>query len=247
MDKRIEDILGGGTNPDEVTSDEENEEENPLKKMDDISKEKPKKGSEDYSIDSDVVTKMLKTGENTDGMFVPDKKEEHQDEDEKAKVSVGKKVTPSDKYKKDFKDDMLKHPNDYKIETPQGEMTVAEAIKAGYNPITKTFEKNHGQEALRKKHLDGLNEADRGALEQFIDPANAQVAPADAEMYGLQPGSPMIKQPPMEQPMMPGAQPATAPAPMAQPAAGSPIGNAMPSGQEQPNPMDLSALLGGGQ
>ena len=44
MDKKIEDILGGGTNPNEVTSEEENEEENPLKKMDEISKEKPKKG-----------------------------------------------------------------------------------------------------------------------------------------------------------------------------------------------------------
>ena len=108
-----------------------------------------------------------------------------------------------------------------------------------YNPITKRFEKGHGQDAIKNKHLSALNDADREALEKFTNPANAQVAPADAEMYGLQAGSPMIKQ--SEQP-----QPPAGPMP-AMPPQGTPVGTAMPGAQESqaPGGMDLSALLGG--
>ena len=132
---------------------------------------------------------------------------------------------------------MLKHPDEYKVVTPRGEMTVAEALKAGYNPITKRFEKGHGQDAIKEKHLSQLNDEDRAALERFTSPANAQVAPADAEMYGLQAGSPMIK--PQEQPA---AMPPVPPQ-------GTPIGSAMPGSQEStaPGGVDLSSLLGGAQ
>lgn len=241
--KKLEDELGENTdekNPQEATPDGTEGEENPLEKMDEISKAKPQKkekGSTD--LDEDVITNMLKTGENTDGMFSPEDEEEHEDEDEKAKVKVGSKVEPSDKYKDNFKDDLLKHPDEYKVNTPRGEMTIAEAIRAGYNPITKNFEKDHSAEAIKERHLAGLNDADRAALEQFTAPQNAQVAPADAEMYGLQPGSPMIR--PEQQ-----ANPAPGMNPMMQ--GGAPAAPAMP-GQEQPaqGGVDLSALLGGGQ
>ena len=259
--KKIEDLLGEkdapeeeGKNPLEATPSGEGEEENPLKKMDEISKAKPgKKEPDSKTLDDDVVTEMFKTGENTEGMFIPKKEEEHEEEDEKAKVKIGKDVKPSEKYEKQFKNDMVNHPDQYKIMTPKGEMTVAEAMKAGYNPITKRFEKGHGQDAIKEKHLAGLNDADRSALEQFTNPANAQVAPADAEKYGLQPGSPMIRPEqgvnpsPEMNPMMAGlgAQPGMA-APQAGPA---PLGTAMPGAEESmaPGGMDINALLGGGQ
>jgi hypothetical protein len=196
---------------------------------------------------------MLKTGENSNGMFIPDKEEEHEEEDEGAKVKLGKQVTPSKKYEKQFKNDLLKNPDQYKVMTPKGEMTVAEAIKQGYNPITKRFEKNHGQKAIKEKHLSQLNEADRTALEKFTSPENAQVAPADAEKYGLQPNSPMIRSPeagnpsPAMNPMMAalgggGAspmEPAQAPVPEV-PGLGAP----QPEAGAQ-NPADIMSLLGG--
>ncbi len=242
--KKVEDLLGEEMekNPEEATPSGEGEEGNPLEKMDEISKAKPNpkdKGSKE--LDDEVITDMLKTGENTEGMFTPNEEGEHEKEDEKAKVKVGKDVKPQGKYKDQFKNDMLKHPNEYKVMTPHGEMTVAEAMRAGFNPITKRFEKGKAQEDIKKKHLDALNDADRSALEQFTNPANAQVAPADAEMYGLQPGSPMIR--PEQQ---------ANPAPGANPMMGggqSPLGAAMPGAQEStaPGGMDLSALLGGNQ
>lgn len=251
---KIEDFLGGKEEPtsqDPATAVPGGE-GNPLEKMDEISKATPqKKETGSTSLDEDVVSEMFKTGDNVEGMFTPKEEEEHENEDDKAKLKVGKQVKPSEKYEKNFKDDMLKHPDQYKVMTPRGEMTVAEALKAGYNPITKRFEKGHGQEAIRNKHLSGLNDADRAALEQFTNPANAQVAPADAEMYGLQPGSPMIRgqeQPnptPEANPMaaLMGGAGAPTPVPTA------PIGGAMPGSEESmaPGGTDIAALLGGGQ
>ena len=248
MPDKIEDLLGTENpekNPATATPDGENGEGNPLERMDEISKKKPQNNKNDSkTLNDDVITEMFKTGENVDGMFEPDKKEEHEEEDEKAKLKVGKNVKPSEKYEKQFKDDMLKHPNEYKVMTPRGEMTVAEAMKAGFNPITKRFEKGKTQEDIKNKHLSSLNDADRAALEQFTSPANAQVAPADAEKYGLQPGSPMIRQETAPNPA-PGANPMMAGMP---PAGGASIGSALPGSQESqaPGGLDLSALLGGG-
>ena len=247
MAKKIEDMLGTkGKDPETATPDGTNGKENPLEKMDKISKEKPEekdKGSKE--LDTDVLTEMFKTGENTDGMFTPKEEKEvdgvkvHEEEDEDAKLKVGKDVKPSEKYEKHFKDDMLKHPEQYKVMTPRGEMTVAEALKAGYNPITKSFDDNRSFKSVKDKYLNQLNDADRSAIDKLTNPSAAQVAPADAEMYGLQPGSPMIRQ---EQP---GAMPGMGPTP----SAATPIGGAIPGSEESQaaGGMDLSALLGGGQ
>lgn len=231
--KNIEDILG---EPEEKVTDPltatPGGEGNPLEKMDKISKEKPQKTDKDSkTLDEDVINELLKTGENTDGMFIPDEKKEdkdklHEKEVEEAKLKVGKDIKPSKKYEKQFKNDMLKHPDQYKVNTPQGEMTVSEAIRKGYNPITKQFEKEHDQNSIKEKHLSQLNDADRAAIEKVTDPTIAQVAPADAEMYGLDANSPMVKS--------------------ATPQPAMPVAPAMPTSTEGGG-LDLNALLGGGQ
>lgn len=244
MAKKLEDMLGKKEkNPESATPDGTNGEENPLEKMDKISKEKPEekdKGSKE--LDADVLAQMFKTGENTDGMFTPKEEKEvdgvkvHEEEDEDAKLKVGKDVKPSEKYEKQFKDDMLKHPDQYKVMTPRGEMTVAEALKEGYNPLTKSFDNNRNFKSIKDKYLNQLNDADKAAIDNLTNPSAAQVAPADAEMYGLQPNSPMIRQ----------EQPAPAPA---IPAAETPVGGALPGSEESmaPGGVDLSSLLGGNQ
>jgi len=235
--EKIEDVLGEEEQPGSG-------EENPLEAMDEISNATPsgKKGSGSKDLDEDVVTEMLKTGENTDGMFIPKGDEDLEEEDESAKVKVGDKVKPSDKYKDKFKDDMLKHPDEYKLMTPRGEMTVAEALRAGYNPMTKTFDESKSQKGIKDKYMAGLNDADREAIEGITSPSTAQVAPADAEMYGLPSGSPLIRQEQPAQPAMPAGQmPAQG---------GTPVGAAMPGAEESMAPggsPDIAALLGGGQ
>lgn len=194
--------LGKDNQIDEELLDTESE--NPLDKMDKVAKEKDdSKKDSDTSLDSDLIEEMLMTGENTEGMFIPDEQKPdvgeppiHAEKDEDAKLKIkANESKPSKKYEKDFKNDMLKHPDDYKLNTPRGEMTVAEAIKAGYNPITKRFEKDKTPDSIKKKHLDRLNDEDRTAIERITSPSSAGVAPADAGMYGLAENSPMVQQP----------------------------------------------------
>jgi hypothetical protein len=86
------------------------------------------------------------------------------------------------------------------------------------------------------------------ALEQFTSTESAQVAPADAEMYGLKAGSPLIRQQP--NPQMEAAPAMPMPGGMPMPAQGAgDIGNpvGMPEESAAPGGLDLNALLGGGK
>lgn len=268
----LEDLLGTGTNGDQKITENSKQinpleakpddsvtgtEENPLERMDEISKSKKdskKKDKEDKTLDSATIEDMLMTGENTRGMFEPDNKEPEGNEpklneevNEKAKRNLDKaEVKPSEKYADRFKNDLLKHPEAYTVQTPEGEMTIAEAIKRGYNPITKRFEKEHNQQNIKESFLNRLNDSDRTNIERITDPSAAQVAPADAEKYGLDASSPMVRQQPQQQmapqPMQPAGQPA------GQPQGMMPTGQQMPGSEESmaagANP--LAALLGGG-
>lgn len=264
----LEDLLGTGTDGEQKITENSKQvnpldakpdgsvtgdDENPLEKMDEISKSKKdskKKDKEDKTLDSATIEEMLMTGENKQGMFEPDNKEPEGNEpklneevDEKAKRKLDKaEVKPSEKYAEKFKNDLLKHPEAYTVQTPRGEMTIAEAIKKGYNPITKRFEKEHDQQNIRESFLSKLNDSDRKNMERITDPSVAQIAPADAEMYGLDATSPMVRQQPQQQ---------RAPQPMQ--IAGQSQGM-MPTGQQLPGSEEsmaaggnpLTALLGGG-
>ena len=232
---------------------------NPLEKMDELSKQKPadKQGGS-KALDSEVLNQMFMTGDNQAGMFTPEEKDEvdgvklHEEQTDKAKAKISDKVEPKGKYKEQFKRDFLKHPDEYKIMTPEGEMTVAEAMHRGYDPLTKTFRKEHSNEEIKKKHLDKLNDADKTRLEEFTNPANAQVAPADAAKYGLREDSPMIKQPTPEAGATPAVPPMTPQAPagpvpsLPGEQAGAPMpGPAQESTMAPGGGQDLAALLGG--
>jgi hypothetical protein len=194
-----------------------------------------KKKSTGKKIDDEVIASMMANGDNTAGMFTPDESEVteedeelHEEVDEDAKLKTKGEAKPSEKYATEFQKDMIKNPEDYMINTPRGEMTVKEAMEAGYDPITKRFNNS----ALKKKEdtLNQLNDKDRAAVEKLFDPSQVGLAPADAEAMGVNANSPMIRQEnPMEQ------QPAQVATPMSAPA--------QPTGQ-QPAP-DINALLGG--
>ena len=198
------------------------------------------------NLNEDILSQMLMTGDNQAGMFAPNEKqleEElehgeklHKEQDEDAKLGKIKSVETKDEYKKAMAEDLKKHPNKYTIDTPRGRMTVAEAAKQGFNPDTMEFEKSLDEK--NEEALSRLNEQDRANVEEFMDPAQVQLAPADADAYGVSEASPMRRSmtPPIQQPMGPGA-----PIPgglQTAPAQASP---------QAPQGADILSILGGGQ
>ena len=212
---------------------------NPIEK--DLGKEEKKSGSQ---LDESVLQEMLMTGDNSGGMFTPNEDEVldpnlpddklHEDVSDKAKVKTGKVTKKFGEYRKKFMDDMKKNPEAYMIDTPEGKMNVAEAIKRGYDPATKEFS-DEPITAKRDKELEGLSESDKAIIKQLTDPSAAKIPPKEGEQYGLAEGDPMLA-------MMGGGAPA---------AGGSPLEAAIPGQAPAPegemDPAMLQAMLGGKQ
>lgn len=169
-------------------------------------KEQEKKTSSE--LDGEVIQEMLMTGENTDGMFTPNEKLDpddptkvlHEDVDESAKVTTGKVTKKFGKYQKNFLKDMQKNPGAYKVKTPEGEMPLTEAMKRGYNPITKKFDKPVATSSAEEK-LKGLPEDQQAILRTLTNPKSAHMPPSQGQAMGLSPNNPMVAQ------QMPGAMP----------------------------------------
>lgn len=196
-------------------------------------------------MDEDALREMMMTGDNSAGLFEPDPdqlldedEKAHEDVDEKAEVKSSGKVTEKGKkYIKLFQDELKDNPGDFTINTPEGQMTVKEAIKRGFNPETGTFE--DAPEDKLNGMLGELNEADKDGISKLLNPSNANIAPADATKYGLKASNPMVQAqqvpaPPPEEAMMQQGVPQRMPLPQEQ--AGMPQGGA-----------DIAALLGGGK
>lgn len=218
-------------------------EKNSLEKIAEAEKEtkEPEKSSTDF--DEESLINMMMTGDNSTGLFNPnvedivkpeDKDKVHIDTKDTVDIKTGKTSSMSKKYQSALLKDMKKNPDKFKIKTPEGEMTVQEALSKGYNPVTKKFEKSKHKENIDAA-MGRLNETDRRRLTELTDPKNVGLAPADAEQFGLPSNSPMIKQPQGQTPeqavpgQAPGAIPPEGAAP-GQPAEG----------------MDIASLLGGG-
>lgn len=218
-------------------------EKNSLEKIAEAEKEtkEPEKSSTDFN--EEALINMMMTGDNSTGLFNPnvedivkpeDKDKVHVDTKDTVDIKTGKTSSISKKYQAALLEDMKKNPDKFKIKTPEGEMTVQEALSKGYNPVTRKFEKSKHKENIDLA-MGRLNENDRQRLTELTDPKNIGLAPADAEQFGLPSNSPMIKQPQGQAPeqavpgQAPGAIPPEGAAP-GQPAAG----------------MDITSLLGGG-
>ena len=204
------------------------ETQDPLQKLNEL-EDKPNSnapGKKDF--DNDAVLEMLMTGENTEGMFTPNKEktDEEKEEDETLKADIGTTTKVSKKYQKALLEDMIKNPDKFKIDTPEGEMTVKEALEQGYNPVTKQF----GENKFKKKKdelLSQLNEDDKAKIEEMTSPEAAGLAPADAAMMGLPGGMPAKP--------MPGAMPG-----------GTPIEGQTEQPEETGGMNAIASLLGGG-
>ena len=192
MQPDINSILGQPSEP---------KEENPLEKLNEasknVNKEVKEKTDQASSFDDETFKRILMSGDNSEGLFTPTEKEEkenpkHAEVHEEAQIKQGKVSSPKGKYVNKFIKDITKNPQGYKVKTPKGEMTIAEAMRKGYNPITKTFEKDKSPEEIKKKHLEGLNATDKAKLEEITSPSAARIPSKDAKSMGLPDDSPMI-------------------------------------------------------
>ena len=198
-----------------------------------------KKKSSGKPLDDEVIASMMANGDNTKGMFEPDesevvdknKKEKlHEDQDKEVKLKTRGDAKPSDKYMTEFQKDMQKNPEDYFINTPKGKMSLKEAKEKGYDPVTHRFRKKTIDSKKEEELLSQVNEKDREGIKRMLDPAQLQLAPADAQAMGLKPDSPMVRH--------------------GEESLQIPQGNTeQPQGQmpNQPtgNPQDIMSLLGG--
>ena len=216
-----EDILNQLGQPSETPEDGESTE----LKFD----EKKKKSK--TAIDDEVIASMIANGDNTKGMFEPDESEVtdkdeklHEDPDKDAKLKTKGEAKPSDKYKDKFKEDMVKNPDKYFVDTPKGQMSIKEAKEQGYDPVTRRFKKK--KDNSREAMLSEVNEKDQEAMRKLMDPSQLGLAPADAESLGVKPDSPMVRN------QMSSPSPAQVATPMSAPQ--------QPAGQP-----DINALLGG--
>lgn len=183
-----EDILNQLGQPSETPEDGESTE----LKFD----EKKKKSKN--AIDDEVIASMMANGDNTKGMFEPDESEVtdkdeklHEDPDKEAKLKTKGEAKPSNKYKDKFKEDMVKNPDKYFVDTPKGQMSIKEAKEQGYDPVTRRFKKK--QDNSREAMLSEVNEKDQEAMRKLMDPSQLGLAPADAESLGVKPDSPMVR------------------------------------------------------
>lgn len=239
MQPDINSMLGNANPSEEATK------ENPLDKLNEASKDaskKPKDSTKSVeSFDDETFKQILMAGDNSQGLFTPEEKEDkdnpkHSEVDKEVEIKQGKVGKPQGKYAAKFLKDISKNPQNYKVQTPKGEMTISEAMKKGYNPITKRFDKTKSSEEIKKKHMEGLNDADKAKLEELTSPSAAHIAPKDAQAMGLPGDSPMID----------GGTPSPqAGQPMAAPAA-QPAQPAMTSGESTPEAgLDINSMLGG--
>lgn len=168
---------------------------------DEVKVEEKKKTSK-APIDDEVIQSMIANGDNTGGMFTPDEKEIidkdkkeklHEDIDDEAKLKTKGDAKPSDKYTKEFQKDMIKNPENYYINTPRGKMTIKEAKEKGYDPVTHRFKKKTIDSKKEEELLSQVNEKDRENIKRMLDPAQLQLAPADAQAMGLKSDSPMVR------------------------------------------------------
>jgi hypothetical protein len=203
-----------------------------------------KQGKDIPGLTEDLLSQLIMTGDNESGIFSPEEKEIkeelepneelHEPQNKEAKIDKIKSVETKDEYKKAMIKDLDKHPDKYSIETPRGRMSVAEAIKQGFNPETGEFEKS--LEEKNEEALSALNDNDRARVEEFIDPAQVGLSPADADAFGIPNASPMRK------PSAPHIQPSA----QIQPAQGAVTGSPSPIPQAQtPQGTNILSMLGG--
>lgn len=146
-------------------------------------------------LDADTLRSIMVANDNSEGLFTPvpevdedgEPKQIREEVDEEVKVETGKVTNKYGDYIKAFQDDMVNNPGRYTIQTPEGEMSIKDALAQGYDPATQSFGKPE-VEANMEEELAGLPPEEAEAIKAMTNPARGEEAPPTAEQM-LPPGA----------------------------------------------------------
>jgi hypothetical protein len=180
-------------------------------------------------IDEKLIKELLIRGESSLGNFKPTQDIQYEEEAPSVIQSV-KMREPLGKYKKSLKEQVQANPGMYTMMTPQGRMTVKEAIRKGYNFQTGEFDKPD-MDQEKEKILGALPEEERKNVKRLTRPRQAELDEEEAEEMGIEdPANSMVKR--------------KRPLPVEE--AEAPMEEAAPEGEAPVDAAALQALLGGG-
>lgn len=178
-------------------------------------------------IDEKIIKDLLIRGESSLGNFKPTKDVAFEEEKPSVITSV-KMREPLGKYKKSLQEQVQANPGMYSMMTPQGRMTVKEAIRKGFNFQTGEFDKPD-IEKEKERILNGVPEEQRRNVKRLTKPRQAELPEEEAQEMGIEdPANAMVKR---KRPMPVEAQAETEQA---------------PEGEAPVDAAALQALLGGG-
>lgn len=152
-------------------------------------------------INPEVLQQMMfspSNGESSGGITIEEKMAE---DEAKRLITISSKDVSEriGKYKEDMIAAAKKNPAKFEVETERGWMNLKEAIAQGWNPKTGKFDLDPIPDK-RREILSELPDNERAQLERMIDPRNLELTPTQAEEYGVDPTSIMMRgqgQPPM--------------------------------------------------
>ena len=144
------------------------------------------------NIDDEQILRIIMQADNSQGLFTPSEesikkdktiKKIHEEIDKNAKIKLNSDAKALGKYETQFQEDILKHPQNYKVNTPRGEMNLRECFRSGYNPETQEFGETPQQ--MLERHIQGLDPAEQQRIRDLVDINNLHLKPEDAEARGI--------------------------------------------------------------
>ena len=136
------------------------------------------------------------------------KEDENHEDNSDFSIIFGTKREMSDTYKKSLAEKAAKNPNAVEVETPEGWMTVKEAIEKGYNPKTGEFDQEKRPPLNMDKYFQHRNKEDRDKIKRKVNPKGTNLNRKDMERLGenieehpdFMPGNQPTEEVPVEEP-----------------------------------------------
>jgi hypothetical protein len=181
-------------------------------KLPEVPKDKPK----NPEAEKELLKKMMyspSTGDADPTITIDSTTDVPEDKTEKGKELLkmlekgGKK---SEKYQKQLLDKALKDPSSVEVETPQGWMTVRDAIEAGFNMETGQFDRPVIAKPNWEDEISKLDPREQETIRRLTQPGTRQAGPADSAVVGEEQGNPVLPEDqPLPETVVPGAEQGT--------------------------------------
>lgn len=91
----------------------------------------------------------------------------------------------SEKYKKTLVKKAQENPKSVLIDTPEGKMTIEEALERGYNPETGQFDGEELHKPRPEEYFGDLSPEELAQMERMLDPRSEDIMPNEMERMGI--------------------------------------------------------------